>query len=103
MTRIYIERRIETVQGAAALPPGTVALSDHGQCVKAASDIWATDCGSREDADVVGWTALVPVEAVEQTTKPTYMPGGGTIHVGPTADVVREAPSRRLVTPWEEA
>ena len=101
MTRIYVERPITSVQGAAALPPGTVALSDHGQCVKAASDIWATDCGSREDADVVGWTALVPVEAVEERTQ-CITDFFGVMHLGPQTESL-PGPSRRLVTPWEEA
>lgn len=75
MTTIYIPQRIDTAEQAEALPRGTVATSGHCESfgpfaairtgdvpdwyMTTAPDTWA------DNAEMVGWTALVPVEIFE--------------------------------------
>lgn len=88
------------------LPVGTLAKDgDLSVAVKAEDGHWArTDVADglpmMGGSSMVGWTALVPIEAKEETTRAEPF-ADGTVHVGPQH--WRDEPSRRLVTPWEEA
>lgn len=106
---VYIPQRIETAEQAEALPVGTVAsLYDPSfgdpaidlAALKVAGNSWSytSDDEQFADADMAGWTALVPIEAEEETTRAEPF-ADGTIHVSP--QYWRDEPSRRLVTPWE--
>ncbi|WP_010550512.1 hypothetical protein [Brachybacterium paraconglomeratum] len=92
MTTLYRPVLIESAEQAEALPVGTVATTaDVYQVSRKIEDDGAwhrpdliDDLGW--DEDMVGWSALVPIEAEEEW------------------DVVGDAAvGRRLVTPWEEA
>ena len=97
MTVIYVPRLIESAEQAEALPGGTVAQHDApGYARHIAVRIfredgdpraWRSHRGHalRTHARMVGWTALVPIEAEEQ-------------HVAPDAITYS-----RYVTAWEEA
>lgn len=97
---VYVPRLIESAEQAEALPNGTVVsiekpwgdttrrevgTKDHGEW-------WGSDCGVNflGAEGLVGWTALVPIEAEEE-------------HDTDCVDVPGGRPIRRLVTPWEEA
>ena len=97
MTTIYVPRLIESAEQAEALPIGTVAVRDY---FNEGDDYHHYDCARKIDPDtwlqildhdefgnvlVLGWTALVPIEAVEE-------------HVAPDAITYS-----RYVTAWEEA
>lgn len=95
MTILYKTVLIESAEQAEALPVGTVAFAYGpllGACyTKDAVDNWK---GERlgwddSDADMVGWTALVPIEA-------EYEHGEQAIAEGEFIDLTR------LVTPWAE-
>ena len=108
MTTIYIPQRIETAEQANALPMGTVATSGQHESfgpfaairtgdvpdwyMTTAPDTWA------DNAEVIGWTALVPIEAEEETRPDTsaIRPWGET-----TPDPLPE--QTRYVTRWENA
>ena len=110
MTTLYRPVRIETAEQAEALPEGTVAILGWGlgsDIRTRTSNGWITRTGSvLPSADVVGWTALVPVEAEEETVAcgddwsiPTHeglMPNGDVVPNGWSVHT-------RLVTPWEAA
>ena len=99
MTVIYVPRLIESAEQAEALPFGTVAKrakwhesgeQDHYSAVRVGYNEWFTtsDTADRQDSlsrHMIGWTALVPIEAVEE-------------HVAPDAITYS-----RYVTAWEEA
>lgn len=101
--RIFIERPITSVEDAEGLPVGTVAISvdpvmETGRIrVKSADpDLYGARWSFEEDPSwfrddqMVGFTALVPVEATEETLAGhAVTPDGGP-------DLVR-----RLVTSWE--
>lgn len=69
MTTLYRPVLIETPGQARELPPGTIATL-HGAypCWKHARQEWMTvgSAGLWGHGDMVGWTALVPVEAREE-------------------------------------
>lgn len=97
MTTLYRPVLIETVEQAEALPVGTVAYDEgrmHGPLLKEADNYWFGD-RSKDNEEVAdyGYTALVPVEAEEETN--TRWDEGDPVNT-PTR-------KRRLVTPWEEA
>lgn len=76
MTRIYVPVLIETVEQAEQLPDGTIAFVEkpwgnttrRDVATKDHSDWWGSDCDINflGDEGMVGWTALVPVEAEEE-------------------------------------
>ena len=93
MTILYKPVLIESAEQAEALPVGTVATHP---------DYWPREKGSllgswegpgdaMQNAEMVGWTALVPIEAEEEH---------GARGDGEAEDFYL---TRRLVTPWEEA
>ena len=105
--KLYLPVLIESAEQAEALPIGTVATDLGSTIISAAvrTDVglgWFVSGDEMTDMHehMVGWTALVPIEAEEETTEQiqVYL---GVAHIGPRS--VTPAPSRRLVTPWEEA
>ena len=92
MSTIYIPVLIESAEQAEALPVGTVATDLGTSIVSAAvrTDVglgWFVSGDEMTDMHehLVGWTALVPIEAEEE-------------HVAPDAITYS-----RYVTAWEEA
>ncbi|UYG15782.1 hypothetical protein BRM3_09000 [Brachybacterium huguangmaarense] len=99
MTTMYIPTLIESAAQAEALPVGTIALDgpdepeafENGAAVKVAPDVadgipWLINAMSTgSNADMIGWTALVPIETDEEHGRHAEGLGG----------------MRRLVTPWE--
>ena len=104
MTTLYRPVLIESAEQAEALPEGTLAYLEHSTsspdaldpskrrpfvarstASKATNDWWLTSGNARSDAEMVGWSALVPIEAEEE-------------HVAPDAITYS-----RYVTAWEEA
>ena len=93
MTVIYIPRLIESAEQAEALPEGAVLIREghfafqkyKGRFVSA--DPHDLPVGAAWE--VIGWSALVPIEAEEEW-------GEQAIAEGEFISVVR------LVTPWEE-
>ena len=92
MTILYKPVLIESVEQAEALPEGTLARHaagsgmDHAHKVRPLGrDLWMAVGGNCTNAEMVGWSALVPIEAEEE-------------HVAPDAITYT-----RYVTAWEEA
>ena len=111
MTTLYRPVLIETAEQAEALPDGTVVRHDDYMPVER----WHHDGGGYWDngefpptsADLVGRTALVPVEAEEEWGEANEHGGFDPVF---TEQQAREysadhgnPPQRRLVTPWEPA
>ena len=106
MTALYRPVLIESAEQAEALPIGTVATHDKGSGMDHAhklfpplghteSLLWASLTGLVSNAGMVGWTALVPIEAEEERVERIkYSPRGYETNV---------YSETRLVTPWEDA
>ena len=95
MTTLYHPVLIESAEQAETLPEGTVAMHriGPGAAVRVGYGLGWSMGGeemSEHHSHMVGWTALVPIEAVEEMDTDYYMGGDGS-------------PMRRYVTPWEEA
>ena len=116
MTVIYVPRLIESAEQAEALPIGTMARTysvahDIEGCVKDWDNAWlgTHGPGAFTDLGMVGFTALVPIEAEEEWEddgRPVWNLGEGEATPADVDDYERRngrRPSRRLVTPWEEA
>ena len=101
MTTLYRPVLIESAEQAEALPTGTLARHaagsgmDHAHKIAPIGDptpllAWVSLTGLVSNAAMTGWSALVPIEAEEETVDvSTWATPGRTI--------------TRLVTPWEEA
>lgn len=102
MTILYKPVLIESAEQAEALPEGTVLIREgHFAFQKYAGRFVSADPHDLPVAhawEVVGWTALVPIEAEEETWEPGN-PAGSRIR----APRPPHAAARRLVTPWEDA
>ena len=92
MTTIYVPRLIESAEQAEALPEGTLARHaagsgmDHAHKVRPLGrDVWVAVGGNCTNAEMVGWSVLVPIEAEEEYVAP---------------DAITYS---RYVTAWEEA
>ena len=92
MTALYRLVPIASAEQAEALPEGTLARHaagsgmDHAHKVRPLGrDVWVAVGGNCTNAEMVGWSALVPIEAEEE-------------HVAPDAITYS-----RYVTAWEEA
>ena len=87
MTTLYKPVLIETAEQAEALPEGTVATSEFGFAREKWCGGWtgADDDALYDHLHMLGWVALVPIEAEEE-------------HVAPDAITYS-----RYVTAWEEA
>ena len=97
MTTLYRPFLIESAEQAEALPEGTVATHSSGAGMDHAHKLGPCDHLSREwmslsayvaNAEMVGWTALVPIEAEEETVERHRL--------------CRETPDvlHRFTTPW---
>ena len=101
MTTLYRPVPIESAEQAETLPEGTIITHAGNYPQEKFGGLWGREGNSSASlAEEEGWTALVPIEAEEETTEQiqVYL---GVAHIGPRS--VTPAPSRRLVTPWEEA
>ena len=87
MTTLYRPVLIESAEQAEALPEGTAATSDFDFVRERCISGWTGGDGQKlyRHAAMVGWTALVPIEAEEE-------------HVAPDAITYT-----RYVTAWEAA
>lgn len=108
MTTLYKPVLIETAEQAEALPDGTVLIrEDHFAFQKHAGRFVSADPHDLPVAhawEVVGWTALVPLEAEEQHITAKLLedpPHSGEM----CAFLAGETPPdmTRYVTPWEGA
>ena len=91
MTTLYKPVLIESAEQAETLPEGTIATHDeHWPAVRCTPNRWESSARDMKHADMVGWTALVPIEAEE---------GTDTIQTGAEHSYTRT----RYVTPWEAA
>lgn len=111
---VYIPTPITSVEQAEALPAGTLAWHSEGTGVDHAHKVaplpghheggWITLAGYAVNFQIIGWSALVSVEAEEETVAcgndwsiPTHeglMPNGDAVPNGWTIHT-------RYVTPWE--
>ena len=111
MTTVYVPRLIESAEQAEALPIGTVSIDfdSQGQPYQASIRVrggWY--CTGEVAADgsprlaphdvMAGDTALVPIEAEEERTRPVQL-HASAVHAAPPSNATK--PSRRYVTPWE--
>ena len=118
MNILYKPVKIEAAEQAEALPHGSVLMTtltinlDPTEFIDAtafkAGDVWWSDGKVIATSDLIGWTALVPIEAKEEWG--VVLDAEGSVDLLRDEDEARawaysvEAhPSRRLVTPWEEA
>ncbi|MGY5764967.1 hypothetical protein ACXET9_07200 [Brachybacterium sp. DNPG3] len=126
MTTIYVPQRIESAEQAEALPIGTIALFqpedpdrfENHAAVKIRPEetsenkvLWLVDSGSVDsDSGMVGWTALIPVEAAEekQLDPGVFKRINARMRLAQMGYGLAHWPLeiqhvRRLVTPWEVA
>ena len=104
MTALYRSVLIESAEQAEQLPDGAVLIREgHFAFQKHAGRFVSADPHDLPVAhawEVVGWTALVPIEAEEETRehprRHEKAPRAGEAYLRP-------ATMTRLVTPWEEA
>lgn len=117
MTTLYRPVLIESAEQAAALPIGTLARHatgpgmDHAHKVSPIGrDVWVAVGGNCTNAEMAGWTALVPIEAEEEWG--LVLDDDGSMDIAESEAEVREwvrlgdeprPPVHRYVTPWEEA
>lgn len=97
MSTLYRPVLIESAEQAEALPKGAVVVGTRaGAIEKGSHGIWWSGLTQVPDRTPIGGSALVPIEAEEETTDA----GGISLLHGST----RTWPAyRRLVTPWEES
>lgn len=114
MTTLYRPVKITSAEQAEALPVGTIAIrgASHPEIArKARAVLWESEDQDRGNRHMVGWTALVPIEAEEEQvavgkasdgTETCYNPDAASHPV--FGGYIGSLPIRaRLVTPWEEA
>lgn len=114
MTTLYRPVLIESAEQAEALPEGTIAnrvlkfestwetLEQPEVAVKIGRNAWYStavddDAWDWLDRHLVGWSALVPIEAEEQTRPGNWFSPGGFC----PEKLVYHPGATRLVTPWE--
>lgn len=118
MTTLYKPVLIETAEQAEALPTGTLARHSEGAGMDHAHKIaampglmgshWVSSMGVESNAAMVGWTALVPIEAEEEWAliydgeEPTPCADEADAREWARIDGEEQAPSRRYTTVWEE-
>lgn len=116
---LYVPVLIETAEQAEQLPGGTIAYhgSEAGRStacrippIAALNDAdfgWDTYPGRVPNSSMVGWTALVPVEAEEELAHLDPWEGIYDPTAREEAEKLGPLPGQplhtRLVTPWEEA
>lgn len=106
--RVWIERPIESVEDAEALPEGTPAIAEHDFVRDRCIGGWTGGNGDLlySHADMVGWTALVPVEAEVEWATDESLGRWSTDGIYPSPEAVlrdrwTDPLVRRYVTPWE--
>lgn len=113
MTTLYRPVLIESAEQAEALPIFTIAtiedspVTGYPEVARKIVNGWRNRDlmdGRIPHADMVGWTALVPIEAEEEWAAEFE---SGEMYVNLDEDSARNADGgtamSRLVTPWEEA
>lgn len=115
VTTLYRPVLIETAEQAEALPIGTIALlpfnGSHRQVLTKTTDRspgpWDLEMHGYANDRVIGWSALVPVEAEEEWTvghdAPAWAPGTETWARKFQAHEPGRRLFRRATTAWEEA
>ena len=100
MTTLYKPVLIESADlPIDEFPEGTIATHpDHWPVERCSCSRWESEGPDRYDPDMVGWTALVPIEAEEEWIAPGPEPDTLQYEVALNERVI---PGRRLVTPWE--
>lgn len=109
--KLYRPVLIESAEQAEALPEGTVLIrEDHFAFQKYAGRFVSADPHDLPIAhawEVVGWTALVPIEAEEELAHLDPWEGVYDPTTREEAEELGPLPAQplhtRLVTPWEEA
>ena len=103
--KLYRPVPITSAEQAEALPVGTVLRHESYQPIEKWDHNGEAIYGGFQDDlfpdELVGWLALVPIEAEEEATAP-FRGLGGVFHVSRSTGSFPH-PQRRLVTPWEEA
>ena len=100
MTTIYVPRLIESAEQAEALPVGTtVTHPDYWPREKGnLLGSWEGPGDAMQNAEMVGWTALVPIEAEEETREhPTR------VEERPESAYLQPVQQVRYKTRWETA
>ena len=99
MTTLYRPALIESAEQAEALPEGTIATHDeHWPAVRCTPNRWESSARDMKHADMVGWTALVPIEAEEETREhPTR------VEERPESAYLQPVQQVRYKTRWETA
>ena len=127
MTTLYRPVLIETAEQAEALPRGTVAMYGGGNMtltahrvtsIAAKPDAWNSMDDLLSSSDMVGWAALVPIEAEEEygaemkwdarTPRDTHVSLGLNLdnarwQAENNPDYATGRIMRQYRTPWEEA
>lgn len=112
MTTLYRPVLIETADlPMNKFPEGTIATHpDYWPVERCSCSRWESNGPDRYDPDMVGWSALVPIEAEEEWAAFTgttgtmlaahFLHGIPSPGRGSVANLPRK---RRYVTPWEES
>ena len=101
MTTLYKPVLIESAEQAEALPEGTIITHADNYPQEKFGGLWGREGNSSASlAEEEGWTALVPIEAEEESTR-EFRGSNGTWHMTSPVDV-HESPHTRYVTPWQE-
>ena len=107
MTTLYRPVLIESAEQAEALPVGTVGHEPPHlyAYIKKARNYWrgTGDDAALTDYEMLPFTALVPIEAEEETVRDISPEVGA---YGPDDEIPEHylgPPRTRYVTPWEEA
>ena len=98
MTTLYKPVLIESAEQAEALPIGTVATHRYHWPLEKFQGVWQYCDGVFDHRDMVGWTALVPIEAEEETREhPTR------VEERPESAYLQPVQQVRYKTRWETA
>ena len=109
MTTLYRSVLIESAEQAEALPIGTLAKRPQHYSIEKVDecpDEWTDTCNAelRTSSDVVGWSALVPIEAEEEYSAENSYGGrdltSSLAYAQLDAELHGTTAQTRLVTPW---
>ena len=85
-------------------PEGTIATHpDYWPVERCSCSRWESEGEDRYDPDMVGWTALVPIEAEKETARDISPEVGAYGSDDEIPEHYLGPPRTRYVTPWEEA
>ena len=128
MTTLYRPVLIESAAQAEALPDGTMAQHPEMWSREKYEGRWHDGTAVRSAGEMTGWTALVPIEAEEETSVIVSAPGSRDIDAHPYSEASMDSDGNvwfgdglrrmdvteqfnewakqhtrtRYVTPWEE-